>query len=164
MRISIFTEDEYGPAFVRRLVPLLEKSNLIPKDTTITDARKYPLYNPKLGSMVRASLEIADKSVVLIDADGDNLEVVLARTLNHIRKEDRPNVSVVALDYEIEEWICCSKSYKLGGESPSSLLEIHELYQKYRLPDYAEGLDFARLSRACESFKRFIAAISGQSN
>lgn len=164
MKISIFTEDGYGPAFIKQLIPLLKANDLIPRETIITDSRKYPLCNPKLGNMVKASLEVAERSVVLTDANGGDLDSVMTRTLNHVKKEDRSNVSIVVLDYEIEEWICSSKSYRLNAATPTYVLETREMYEKYRLPDYARQLDLAKLSRDCGSFRRFLAAIRGHSS
>jgi hypothetical protein len=158
LRVTIFTEDSYGPAFVKKLFPLLQLRGLIPEATMLNDAFKYIPCNPSLDGMVRSSLNVCERAVVLVDADGKPIEPIRARILNHVRRDARQKVAVVVFDDEIEEWICLSKSYNLTAKA-SKVLEIRESYGKFQLPTYAEQLDLDKLKRESGSFKRFVDAM-----
>ncbi len=65
-------------------------------------------------------------------------------------------VKIVLAEYEIEEWICISKDLKWKHLKPSEELKRNFGYEKYKLPKYANELDFDKLKKNCKSFKAFL--------
>lgn len=160
MSVALYAEDAFGPQFFRKLIPVLREQGLVPPETTLVDASKYPVCNPKLGRIIAAARERTSRIIVVVDADGGNVTTAGLRTLGHVVPVDRDVTRVIVIDYEIEEWICVSMGYKTFGRKPSEVLREKLGYEKYRLPEYVAKLDFARLGRESASFARFLAAFN----
>ncbi|MGC8726309.1 MAG: hypothetical protein ACP5RS_07040 [Thermoplasmata archaeon] len=159
MKISVFTEDKYGPQFIKKLFLILKNKKIINQNIILYNAHRYPVCNYKLGRMVSSALTDRDKALVLVDADGSNREDVKNSTLKHIKDEDKSKTEVIVLEYEIEEWICISSDLLWKGDKPSNILKSELKYEKYKLPDYADKLNFEKLSKSSLSFKDFLNSL-----
>lgn len=130
MKIKLIVEDLYGGPFLIDVIQRLKDANLVNKNLIIPKPKHLPAdCNQKL-----------DEILEYIDNKVDRIIIVLA-------------------EYEIEEWICISKDLKWKHSKPSEELKRKYGYEKYKLPKYANELDFNKLKKNCKSFKAFLNAL-----
>lgn len=154
MTVKIFCEDKKGKPFFERLIKRMKKEGRFGNISV-----KVGFIGGSVGTVlerrIKASLrEGCSKFIVIYDAHGDDINKVRNKVLRFIPDNVRPKTCIVILDFEIEEWICISEEINCGSK-PYETLKNRIGYEKYRLPDYAERLDFNKLIN-CRSFLEFL--------
>lgn len=152
MIFRFVVEDCYGPDFIMRLFNKKRKEGLF--SGSLKGVRSCLIGN-KLRRIVNAALLDAKHVIVLMDADGKPLDQKTEEIKQYLDARYLDYISIVLLDYEIEEWICYSKNIPTKGAKPSSVLKRHNNYRKRCLPGFAEELDCKRLV-GCPSFRRLV--------
>lgn len=155
MKFYFLMEDRFGPQFIKTLFRKKSESGLF--TGRIVKARRSSI-STKLSRHVTAAQEIADRIIILMDAEGKPLDDKTDEIKRHLDTKYTNNVRIVLLDQEIEEWICYSKEYTIKDGKPSDILKTKLKYQKNQLPDYAKSLDCERM-QSCESFNRLLKAM-----
>lgn len=107
--------------------------------------------------VVNAALLEWEYVIVLMDADGQQLDLKTNAIKQYLDPRYADRIRIVLLDYEIEEWICYSLGIKIHAEKPSTILKRNIKYKKNRLPTFALRLDCTKLA-ACSSFQRLVQA------
>jgi len=160
MTIKIFCEDRKGKPFFENLVNRMKREGLIGNVSI-----KVGYIGGKVGTVlerrIRASLRECNKFIVVYDAHGEDIEKVRDRVRRFVPDVVRSTTCIVILDYEIEEWICASEGINCGGE-PYKTLKHKIGYDKYKLPDFADRLNFEKL-KSCRSFVEFLNCLSNLS-
>ena len=150
MRFSLVVEDSFGPDFIKKLFNKKFNEKLLSgRPVEVTSC----LPGNKLGRKVNAALLYVDHVLILMDADGQSLDQKTKTIKQYLDDRCLDRISIVLLDYEIEEWICYSEGIPIRGGKPSNILKRRQNYQKNRLPRFAEKLDCKRLA-SCPSFLR----------
>jgi len=114
----------------------------------------------KLKTALTASTSSYDRTVVLIDCDGNCEEGNSSQIINIIEKSNHKSIIQVHLKWEIEEWICVGEGIILSSEKPSKILAQKLKYEKKDLPRYADNLNIVNLKKSSNSFSDFIGALS----
>ena len=154
MKFFFLVEDTYGDEFIKQLFDKKLGEGLF--SGKMTGARRSPI-GPKLAKIIKTQ----DKDVriiILADADDKPIQAEEMRISKYIQKEHAQQVRIVLLTYEIEEWICYSRGFKID-DKPSKILERKIQHKKNRLPQYASKIDCAKLTD-CQSFKRLVDAMA----
>lgn len=155
MRFRLVVEDSFGPDFITKLFnKKFDEKLLSGRLEGVTSC----LIGNKLGRKVNAALLDVDRVIILMDADGQSLDQKTKIIKQYLNVRYLDHISVVLLDYEIEEWICYSKGISIKGEKPSNILKSRQNYRKNHLPRFAEKLDCKRLA-SCPSFLRLTHAL-----
>ena len=123
---------------------------------------KPVLIGPKLSRIVQIAIDVADRVIILMNANGDSLDKKTEEIKRYLPMINLNRVHIVLLDYEIEEWICYSQGIPINGK-PSEILYSRIKYRKERLPSYASKLDCEKL-KTCPSFRRLIDALSSSNS
>ena len=160
--IVIITEDAYGGEFFKRLLRRLNREGLADVRLKKIRGRKNPIHapflcDPKLNRIIKAA-ELAKPDFILVVYDGDgpsNYDSRKKDVEKHIPKNVKTPVKILLFEYEIEEWICRSLGYNWSTK-PSDELKKREGYDKYKLPNYVDKLEFEKLKRNCKSFREFL--------
>jgi len=166
MKVAIYTEDTYGPDFLRRLINKMRKERYISKDLKVVKiALIKKCHNVR---KVLAVIREVDRVLILIDKENeyeyDEREHIW-RHLKGLKGRDRSKVVVVATEPCIEEWICKSLGLNFDrtglnvSQKPDRVLRRRFGYEKCELPDYVDKLDIDGLLRNSKSFKEFCAAL-----
>jgi hypothetical protein len=159
VKFRIFVEDEHGPEFFEKLVELLKKEELVPRDIIVKQSKLPADCNPKIDRVIKASLIFGfDRAILFIDGDG-NPEEKQKRAESHVPPEYKDKVVVVIFEYEVEEWICKSLGIRYGSHTkPSDALnnwlrnKEGRRYQKRDLPKFVSKLDLSLLSKNDRTF------------
>jgi hypothetical protein len=161
MKIKLIVEDFYGVDFLKNVIERLKDANLVNKNLIIPKPKHLSaLCNSKLDEILIMTDNTCDKIIIVLDADGpQNYKDRCERAQSHVPKNMKTPVKIVIAEYEIEEWICISKNLKWKHSKPSDELKIKDGYEKYKLPKYANELDFDKLQKNCKSFKAFLKAL-----
>ena len=150
MIFRLVVEDSFGPDFITKLFKKkFDEGLLSGKLAGVTSC----LIGNKLRRKVNAALLDVDHVIVLMDADGQPLGQRTEAIKRYLDVKYLDYVSIVLLDYEIEEWICYSLGIPTKGEKPSAILKNHKNYKKNHLPRFAEKLD-CKILASCPSFLR----------
>lgn len=155
MRFVFLVEDSFGRIFFKKFFAKKAEENIF--SGQLKRSYNYPP-GSKMGRIISANSDNADRIIVIADADGKNREEMERRIYRHVGSEHANRVRVVMLDYEIEEWICYSQGIKFDDQKPSDVLSHKKGYQKKQLPAYAERLDCKKL-QDCGSFRRLLSAL-----
>lgn len=158
--LMILSADTYGKAFFKDLTSRLKNEGLIPS-YHVSATRFYGPCNSKVDRQltVFAVLKGFDFFIIIADADGKPQKEVQRTIESHVSKKLKASTRTVVLEYEIEDWLCISKGLCFKNNKPSVVLNQREGYEKYRLCDYVNQLDFRRLSQECGSFCEFIKCL-----
>lgn len=158
MKFYFIVEDEYGPAFIKKLFQRKVKESVF--SGSCVGAKKVPVLGSKPRRIVSIKATSVDRIIILADADGLPRSEKESRIFRNIDKKYRGQVRIVLLDWEIEEWICYSKGLTINGK-PSEILKskLRTKYEKNELPDYAARLNCAKLM-TCKSFRRLLDALN----
>ena len=81
------------------------------------------LLGNKLGRKVNAALLDVDRVLILMVADGQPPDRKTKTIKQYLDARYLDRISIVLLDYEIEEWICYSMGIPIKGEQPSNILK-----------------------------------------
>jgi hypothetical protein len=161
MNIKIISEDDYGGAFLKKVIAQLKNKKMVGNITVKASKPMRPLCNIKLDRILKAFDNSSDKIIIILDSDGpENLKSRYANVERHVPDDLKTPVEIILTDYEIEEWICISKNLKWTHSKPSEALKNKDGYIKSRLPKYADELDFDKLGKNCKSFKAFLCALT----
>lgn len=150
MRFRLVVEDSFGPDFITKLFNKKFNEGLL---SGRLEGVTSCLIGNKLNRKVNAALLDADRVIVLMDADGQPLDQKTETIKQYLDTKYIDRISIVLLDYEIEEWICYASDIPTKGEKPSKILKVRHNYRKRHLPKFAEKLDCKRLIH-CPSFQR----------
>jgi hypothetical protein len=173
MIIAVFTEDRYGPGFIKKVINRLISEEYVKENIEFAKLGNFVRMgkNPALikkchnvGKKVKAIIKDVDRVLIVIDKEDsynydENREIW--RHLKDLKEEYRKKIRVIALEPEIEEWICISLSLnfdKTGYDKtrkPSKVLERSDKYEKSKLDRYVEKLDFETLLKKSSSFRDF---------
>lgn len=159
MRFYFIVEDSYGVAFIKKIFQKKHNAGLF--SGTLVDARRSPL-GPKITRIIRAvrsKPKTVDRVIILADADGESIDEKAKILYGYVDKQYRSQVSVVLLDYEIEDWICYSLRIRVSQKKPSDILKEKFRYEKRQLPKYVPKLD-CNILRTCSSFQRLLTALT----
>jgi len=166
MKVAIYTEDTYGPDFLRRLINKMRKERYTSKDLKVVKiALIKKCHNVR---KVLAVIREVDRVLVLIDKENEleyDEHKLIWGHLKGLKESDRSKVVVVATEPCIEEWICKSLGLNFDrtgldvNQKPDRVLKRKLGYEKHRLPDYVDKLDIDGLLRNSNSFKEFCAAL-----
>ncbi len=161
MKIKLIVEDFYGVDFLKNVIERLKEANLVNKNLIIPKPKHLPAdCNPKLDEILEYNDKKFDRIIIVFDADDPrNFKDRYERAQSHIPKVMKTPVKIVLAEYEIEEWICYSRNLKWKHSKPSEELKRQFGYEKYKLPKYANELDFDKLQKNCRSFKDFLNAL-----
>ena len=156
MKFYFIMEDRFGPQFIR--IFFRKKADMGLIAGKLVKAHTVNLGH-KLSRITQIALGMADRVIILRDADGESLELEGKRIRQFLDSRYMDRVEIVLFDHEIEELICYSMQIPIKGRKPSEILKqkIPD-YRKNRLPRYAENLDCERLKN-CDSFKRLLNAL-----
>ena len=155
MKFVFLTEDCFGRIFFKKFFSKKAEKNIF--SGQLKRSRSCPP-GSKMGRIISANSDNADRIIVIADADGKNREEMEQRIHKYVGSEHANRVRIVMLDYEIEEWICYSQGIKFDDQKPSAVLKHKKGYEKRQLPTYAERLDCKKL-RDCGSFRRLLSAL-----
>ena len=173
MIVAVFMEDRYGPGFIRKVINRLISEEYVKENIEFAKLGNFVRMgkNPALikkchnvGRKVKAVVKDVDRVLLVIDKEDtynydENREIW--RHLKDLKEEYRKKIRVIALEPEIEEWICISlgRDFDKTGydraRKPSKVLERTDNYEKSKLDRYVEKLDFKRLMENSNSFKYF---------
>jgi len=153
MTIKIFCEDRKGKPFFERLINRMKREG-IAGNISIKVGYIGGCVGSVLERRIRASMRDCSKFIIVYDAHGRNVEEVRKSVWRFVPDAVKVNSCIVILDFEIEEWICVSEGIDCGNE-PYKTLKHKIGYEKYKLPDFAERLNFERL-RGYRSFDEFL--------
>jgi hypothetical protein len=160
MNIKIISEDDYGGEFLKNVIVQLNDKKLVRKITVTGSKPMRPLCNTKLDRILKVFDDTCDMIIIILDSDEpQKREYRYANIKRHVPKDMKTPVEIILTDYEIEEWICISKSLKWHSK-PSEELKIKFKYTKSSLPKYAGELDFDVLrKKKCKSFISFLNSL-----
>ncbi|MHB1471318.1 MAG: hypothetical protein ACYCSA_09395 [Thermoplasmataceae archaeon] len=157
MKVRVLIEDSYGPNFISKLAGKLKQGSYLAHSTAV-DCRQYTIY--KLNTLLKSSISPFDRTVILVDCDGDcnagNSSMIKSLIEGYGNKKLIP----VFLQWEIEEWICISQGIQISSGKPSEILTSAYNYKKYHLPRYADKLNIDELQRSSKSFGDFVKALT----
>ena len=155
MNFYFIVEDSFGPQFIQ--IFFRKKADMGLVAGNLIKARTVNLGH-KLSRATKIATGIADRVIILRDADGEPLERKDERIRQFLDLGYVDRVRIVSFDHEIEELICYLMQIPIKGRKPSDVLKQKiPSYRKNRLPRYAEKLDCERL-KDCNSFKRLLSA------
>ena len=162
MKIKLIVEDSWGVPFFPIVIERLKTANLVNKNLIIQKPKHLPAdCNGKLDEILKMVDKTCDLIIIVLDADGpQNYSTRHERAQSHIPNHMTKRVKIILAEYEIEEWICISKDITWKHSKPSDVLKTKHSYEKWKLPKYADELDFDVLSNKCKSFKAFLAALN----
>ena len=165
-RPFILAEDKYAKEFLHRL--LLKAGLILKKSAIVSVGGKDKLLRElphSVETLVR--LRKATKVIIIIDGDG-RPDDTREKCLNRIPRAYRQLAEVIALEWEIEEWVlkglCMRPS---GSRKPSEELSdylrrergaTHE-YDKWQLPRFAGLIDVEKLKRKDDNFSHLLSAL-----
>jgi len=162
VKVRIFTENAYGPDFIKRLIKRLKERGAIPADLFVNASHFLGVCRPKSGRQIGAAYYDFDSIIVIVDAHGGDANEVEASVIKHVHGDFRDKLRMVILDYEIEEWVCRGLNIRFGqnpSEDLSSYLRRRKgykgEYKKHMLPEFADEVNIERLMEY-PSFKRFL--------
>ena len=173
MIIAVFTEDRYGPGFIRKVIGRLISEEYVKENIEFARLGNFVRMgkNPALikkchnvGRKVKAVVKDVDRVLIVIDKEDTynyDEDREIWRHLRDLKEDYRRKIRVIALEPEIEEWICISLSLnfdKTGYDKtrkPSKVLERGHNYEKSKLDRYVEKLDFEMLMKNSSSFRDF---------
>jgi hypothetical protein len=172
LKIAIYTEDTYGPAFIRKVINRLIKDGKI-KNRKFEYQRNSPALIKKCNESkfrkVRSVIKEVDRVLIIIDKEKtynyDENKAVWQH-LSGLKNEYLRKIVVIATEPEIEEWICISLGIDFdrtgynAKDKPSEVLKRKLGYKKERLKDFANKLDFNKLLAESESFKLFYESLT----
>lgn len=163
MNIKIISEDDYGGAFLKKVIVRLKDKMMVGDIVVRASKPMRPLCNIKLDRILKAFDTSCDRIIIILDADGpQNYDARYANIERHVPNDIKTPVKIILTDFEIEEWICISKNLKWKHLKPSEELKNYDGYIKSRLPNYADELDFGILGRNCRSFNEFLDALASK--
>ena len=158
--IKIFCEDQKGKPFFENLVNRMKREGLIGNVSI-----KVGYIGGRVGTVlerrIRASLRVCNKFIVVYDAHGEDIEEIRDRVRRFVPDVVKSTTCIVILDYEIEEWTCVSEGINCGRE-PYKTLKHKIGYDKHKLPNFAERLNFEKLKN-CRSFVEFLNCLNSLS-
>ena len=155
MRFRMVVEDSFGPDFITRLFKKkVNEGLLVGRLVGVTPC----LIGNKLRRKVNAAFLDVERVIILMDADGQPLDQQTKKIKQYLDDRHLDCISIILLDYEIEEWICYSQGIPIKNEKPSKILKIRQNYQKNHLPKFAERIDCKKLA-SCPSFRRLAYAL-----
>ena len=169
MKIAIFTEDRYGIGFLKKVVNRLISEGYLKEKIEFAKPHTPSLIKKCHNvSKVKAVVREVDKVLIVIDKENvseydEDREIW--KHLKGLSKADKAKIAVIATEPCIEEWICISLGLnfdKTGNNverKPDRVLESRKKYRKQDLPNYALQLDFEKLLKESNSFKRFYYAL-----
>jgi len=169
MKIAIFTEDRYGIGFLKKVVNKLISEGYL--------NRRIEFAKPHTPSLIKKCHNVrkvktvvreVDKVLIVIDKEkvdeyDENREIW--KHLKGLSKADKAKIVVIATEPCIEEWICVSLGLsfdKTGNDKerkPDRVLKREKKYKKEDLPNYALQLNFEKLLKESDSFKKFYNAL-----
>ena len=153
---EFLVEDCFGKEFFKRLFCKKLDENIFRGHLKSV---KQIQMSPKISRIIKQHASGVDRIIIIMDSEGQPIKDKEAKLLGYAGKEYRKIVSIVLVDYEIEEWICYSLDIKPGGKKPSNVLKYEREYRKSQLPKYVDELDCKKLM-GCGSFKRFASLLS----
>ena len=170
MKVAIYTEDTYGPQFIKKIIHRLESEGLIEKAQfvrTHTPSLIEKCHN--VGSKIKSILGEVDRVIIIIDKENlreydEDKEVW--KHLRGLKEKDKRKIFVISTEPEIEEWICKSKNLHFDEtgvdreKKPSKILERKVGYKKNKLPIYAKEINIKKLLENSKSFRKFIDSLS----
>lgn len=163
MNIKIISEDDYGGAFLKKVIVRLKDKKMVGNVIVKASKPMRPLCNFQLDRILKAFDNSCDKIIIILDADGpQNYDSRYANVERHVPNDLKTPVKIILIDFEIEEWICISKNLKWRHLKPSEELKNYDGYIKSRLPKYADEMDFGKLGRNCRSFNEFLDALASK--
>ncbi|MCX9080753.1 MAG: hypothetical protein OIN83_00995 [Candidatus Methanoperedens sp.] len=160
MNIKIISEDDYGGAFLKNVIIQLKNKKMVGNITVKASKPMRPLCNFQLDRILKAFDTSCDKIIIILDSDDpQNHETRYENVKRHVPDDMKTTVEIILIDYEIEEWICISKNLKWKHSKPSGELKTKYGYEKWKLPKYADELDFDKLGKNCKSYNAFLNAL-----
>ena len=159
MKYYFIVGSAFGSAFIKTVFTKKAAKGVFPGKLEKT---KPVLIGPKLSRIVQIAIDVADRVIILMNANGDSLDKKTEEIKRYLPMINLNRVHIVLLDYEIEEWICYSQEIPINGK-PSEILYSRIKYRKERLPSYASKLDCEKL-KTCPSFRRLIDALSSSNS
>ena len=111
-------EDSYGPNFISKLAGRLKQGSYLVLSTAV-DFRQYTIY--KLNALLKSSISHFDRTVILVDCDGDCNAGNSSMIKSLIEGCGNKKLIPVFLQWEIEEWICISEGIQISSWKPSEI-------------------------------------------
>lgn len=157
MRFYFIMEDQYGPPFIKKLFQKKRQENIF--SGILVDARHIPVPSTKMDRIITSAESVADRIIILADADSAPLDEKEKNIYKYIDKTHRNKVRIVLFDNEIEEWICHSEGFRITDKASKVLKsKLKPKYKKNELEDYASKINCVKL-KTNDSFNRFLDAI-----
>ena len=170
MKIAIYTEDRYGPQFIKNIIHRLQDEGFIENiqfARTHTPSLIEKCHN--VGNKIKSIIRDVDRVIIVIDKENireydENKEIW--RHLRELKEKDKRKIFVVSNEPEIEEWICISKNLRFDESGinkenkPSKILERKIGYKKDRLPAYVNEIDIKKLMKRSKSFRKLVHSLS----
>jgi hypothetical protein len=102
MNIKIISEDDYGGAFLKKVIAQLKNKKMVGNITVKASKPMRPLCNVKLDRILKAFDNSSDKIIILLDSDGpENLKSRYANVKRHVPDNLKTPVEIILTDYEI---------------------------------------------------------------
>jgi hypothetical protein len=99
MNIKIISEDDYGGAFLKKVIERLEDRKLVGKITVKDTKPMRPLCNMKLDRILKAFDNTCDKIIILLDSDDpQNHESRYTNIKRHVPKDLKTPVEIILTD------------------------------------------------------------------
>lgn len=165
MRIAIYTEDRYGIGFLKKVVNRLISEGHVGRKIKFAKTHTPSLIKKchNVGK-VKTIVRDVDRVLIVIDKENtgkydENREIW--RHLKRLNEADKTKIIVIATEPCIEEWICISLGLGFDRDGndkerkPDRILEKEKGYKKSELPNYAFQLNFKRLLKESNSFRKF---------
>lgn len=163
----VLSEDTHGAMFFKELFNRMKDEERISRSLHVNAERFFGPCNQKLERQMKPMLNERGYNffIVAADADGEAIDKLRYRIEIHVPSKMKPITRYLVFTHEIEEWLCVSLGIKFSCK-PSSVLRHRLDYEKYRLADYVQKLDFEKLikSPSFRAFAGFLNEIKPQTN
>jgi len=159
--LALLTEDTYAPKFIEGIIKRLIETNWINNKINVYKSnRTYRKIQPctdKLRRILSVAIDMCDKILIFLDADGRPRDEIVNEVKSHLGSELAKllgkRIFVIVFHEEIEEWILPNT------QKPSDVLKRKERYEKWSLPDHVNRVDFYAANQL-DSFRDFINALN----
>jgi hypothetical protein len=156
-KLMILSEDTHGARFFKELFNRMKNEHKVSKSLHANAERFFGPCNQKLERQMKPMSNDRGYNhfIIAADADGGSLDKLKNRIEIHVPNEMKVFTRYLVFTTEVEEWICISLGIRIN-DKPSVILRNRFEYEKFRLADYVQKLDFRKLKK-CPSFRDFAA-------